>query len=89
MVTGQLIPAPELAPPSLRSLTPEDRMRLWARIVHEGDAALRASFRDRAGSDAGADAALSEWLDRQGEQHAARAIRMLRRTAGARLRHGE
>lgn len=64
-------------------------MRVWARLVEEGDAALVASFRDRAGSDAEARQALTAWLDRQGERRAATAIQMLRHTAVARARHGE
>lgn len=89
MPNGQLIPAAECAPPSLRGLEPDDRMRVWASLVEEGDAALVASFRERAGSDAGAKVSMAEWLDREAERHTATALRMLRRTASVRRHHGE
>lgn len=64
-------------------------MRVWARLVDEGDAALVAGFRERAGSDTEARVALAEWLDRRGESHAATALRMLRHTTPAETHRGE
>lgn len=66
MRPNQLIPPPELAPPGISGLSSEDRMRLWARMVDEGDGFLLSGFRDRCGSDAAARQASSpsEWCGR-------------------------
>lgn len=78
MRSSQLIPPPELAPPSISGLSSEDRMRLWARMVDEGDEFLLAGFRERCGSDAAAQQAFLNWLDRRDVEGTAAKIRMLK-----------
>ena len=78
MRSSQLIPPPELAPPGISGLSSEDRMRLWARIVDEGDEFLLAGFRERCGSDAAARQAFLDWLERRDTESTAAKIRMLK-----------
>ncbi len=74
---NQLIPPPELAPPSLRHLPAEEAIALWARIVDEGDQIVLASLRDRVGPDGDVHAAFLEWLDRRTAEHDRALINML------------
>jgi hypothetical protein len=78
MRSSQLIPPPELAPPGISELSSEDRMRLWARMVDEGDEFLLAGFRERCGSDAEARQAFLDWLERRDTESTAAKIRMLK-----------
>jgi hypothetical protein len=79
MPTNQLIPANDLAPPSIRHLPSEDRIRLWAEIVDEGDRMLLGGFRDKHGSDELATQAFLAWLDRRSAESTAAKFRMLKR----------
>jgi len=79
MSTNQLIPANDLAPPSIRHLSSEDRIRLWAEIVDEGDRMLLGGFRDTYGSDELATQAFLAWLDRRSAESTAAKFRMLKR----------
>ena len=79
MPATQLIPANDLAPPSIRHLSPEDRIRLWAQIVDEGDRMLLSGFRDKHGSDELATEAFLAWLDRRSAESTAAKFRMLKR----------
>jgi hypothetical protein len=83
MPTHQLIPAIDLAPPSIRHLSPEDKISLWAQIVDEGDKMLLGGFREKHGSDELATQAFLAWLDRRSAESTAAKFRMLKRfTAG-------
>lgn len=79
MPKSQLIPSRDLAPPSIRRLSPEDKIRLWAQIVDEGDRMLLSGFRDKHGSDELARQAFLAWLDRRAVESTAAKIRMLKR----------
>jgi len=79
MPTQQLIPAQNLAPPSMRHLSPEDRIRLWAQIVDEGDRIVLSGFRDKLGSEELARQAFLDWLERRSVESTAAKFRMLRR----------
>jgi hypothetical protein len=79
MPTQQLIPAQNLAPPSIRHLSPEDRIRLWAQIVDEGDRIVLSGFRDKLGSEELARQAFLDWLERRNVESTAAKFRMLRR----------
>ena len=48
---NQLIPPPELAPPSLSHLPLAKRIELWAALIDEGEAMLRANLRAMTGSE--------------------------------------
>ena len=43
----QLIPPPELAPPSVKHLPLAKRIEIWAQLVDEKDALVRAGLRER------------------------------------------
>jgi hypothetical protein len=88
MPTNQLIPANDLAPPSIRHLSPEDRIRLWVQIVDEGDRMLLGGFREKHGSDELATQAFLAWLDRRSADSTAAKFRMLRRFS-AEQTHGK
>lgn len=85
MAGSRLIPPPDLAPPGIAHLSPADRMRLWARLVDEGDQFIYDGFRRRLGSDEAARQACLEWLERRNAESTAAKIRMLkgRRPAGS------
>lgn len=84
MAGSQLIPPPDLAPPGMSHLSPADRIRLWARLVDEGDRFIYDGFRQRLGSEEAARQACLEWLDRRSAESLAAKIRMLkgRRSVG-------
>jgi hypothetical protein len=66
---NQLIPPPELAPPSLRDWSDEEKVALWAQMVENGDQLVMAGLRDRVGPDGDPQAAFLEWLDRRTAEH--------------------
>ena len=66
---NQLIPPPELAPPSVRHLSAEEKIAIYARMVDEGDEFVMACMRDRVGPDGDAEKAFLEWLDRRNAEH--------------------
>ncbi len=64
MHKNQLIPPPELAPPSIKHLSSEEKIALWAKMVDEGDQLVMASLRRKLGPDGDVHAAFLEWLER-------------------------
>ena len=76
--TQQLIPPPELSPPSIAHLSLDERARLWAQMVDEGDCLLFESFVRRSADEQSARVAMQEWLDRRDADATAAKIRMLR-----------
>ena len=83
---GQLIPPPELAPPSVAHLPLEKRMEMWAELVDENEALLLASLREKVGPEGDLQAAYRQWYARHMEEHdrmlAALAENLSRREAG-------
>jgi hypothetical protein len=71
------------------SLSPEDRVRLWAQMVDEGDSLVFDRFLREYGDECSARRAMQEWLDRRNADATAAKFRMLagRRVAGH--AHGE
>jgi hypothetical protein len=84
----QLIPPPDLAPPSIAHLPPVDRVRLWAEIVDEGDRLLYEGFLRRHGDADTARQAMQEWLDRRADDAAAAKARILVDSTPSRSLHG-
>lgn len=82
MATSQLIPPPELSPPSIAHLDPADRIRIWAEMVAEGDRFLYQGFLDRHGSEEAARRACAEWLERRDADATEAKIRMLQAGSG-------
>ena len=77
MPSSQLIPPPDQAPPSIAHLSPADRVRLWARMVDEGDRLVFEGFLRRHGSESAARRASREWLERRDDGSLAAKVRML------------
>jgi hypothetical protein len=86
--TQQLIPPPELAPPSIAGLSAEERASLWAQMVDEGDRLLFEGFIRRSGDERSARQAMQEWLDRRDADSTAAKIRMLKGRRWAERSHG-
>jgi hypothetical protein len=84
-VENQLIPPPEIAPPSVKHLPLEKRIELWEQLVDESDALVRAGLRAKIGSEGDLEAAYRQWYARQMEEHdrvqAALAANLTRREA--------
>ena len=74
---SQLIPPPELAPPSVKHLTMSQRVALWADLVKTGEAFLIAGFRRKAGPNGDLRAVYREWNARQAADREQRQIRFL------------
>ncbi len=72
---SQLIPPPELAPPSVRHLPLEKRIELWADLVDESEAMLLAGLRARIEADGDLQAAYRQWYVRRMEEHDRQQIR--------------
>lgn len=66
---SQLIPPPELAPPSVKQLPLEKKIELWAELVDESEALLLAGLRARIGPDGDLKAAYRQWYARHMDDH--------------------
>jgi hypothetical protein len=73
---NQLIPPPDLAPPSVRHLSAREKVAVWAAMVEEGDEFVMANLQRRVGPSGDAQAAFHELLDRRGAEHD-RAVAMM------------
>lgn len=89
MASTQLIPPPDMAPPSIARLSPADRVRLWAEMVDEGDRLLFAAFMRRYGDEAAARRAAQHCLDRRAGDSLAAKVRLLERSRSAESRRGQ
>ena len=74
---NQVIPPPELAPPSVKHLTPAQKVKLWAEMVAEGDRVLLSNLRRKLGPDGDVGAASLQWLERRNADHEAAVERMI------------
>jgi hypothetical protein len=85
-MSNQLIPPPELAPPSVMHLPMGKRVELWAELNATADAFLRAGLKRRVGSTGDLRAAYRAWNAQQIADHDAQQICFLtnltRREAG-------
>jgi hypothetical protein len=75
---NQLIPPPELAPPSIRTLSGKEKVALWGQMVDEGDQIVLAGFRSRSQSDEEAKAKFIQWLERRNMEHDRAVERMIK-----------
>lgn len=66
---NQLIPPPELAPPSMLGIPMEDRIAVWAILVDEGEQFLCAGLRHRIGPDGDLAEAYRQWYERRMSDH--------------------
>jgi hypothetical protein len=65
----QLIPPPELAPPSVKHLPLAKRIEIWAQLVDETDALVRAGLRAKIGPEGDLEQAYREWYARRAEEN--------------------
>ena len=73
----ELIPPPDLAPPSVKHLSLEKRIELWAELVDENEALLIAGLRAKVGPDGDLHAAYRQWYARQMDDHERMQVRLL------------
>jgi hypothetical protein len=66
---SQLIPPPEIAPPSIKHLPLNKRIELWAELVDESEALVKSSLRAKIGPHGDLQAAYREWYARHMEEH--------------------
>ena len=74
---NQLIPPPELAPPSMRHLSPEQKVAVWAQMVDEGDELVMAGLRRRIGPNGDVQAEFLKWVERRDAEHDRMIVRMI------------
>lgn len=85
---NQLIPPPELAPPSIKHLPLAKRIELWEQLVDENEALVLAGLRAKIGPEGDLQQAYREWYARQMEEHDRVLIAMLENLARREGRHG-
>jgi hypothetical protein len=73
----QLIPPPELAPPSVKHLPLAKRIELWAQLVDDSEALLLSGLRSRIGPDGDLQAAYRDWYARRMDEHERAQIQFL------------
>jgi hypothetical protein len=66
---NQLIPPPDLAPPSVKHLPLAKRIELWGELVDESEALVLAGLRAKIGPDGDLQAAYRDWYARRMEEH--------------------
>ena len=76
-MVNQLIPPPELAPPSVKHLPLEKRIELWGELVDEANALVLAGIRAKIGPDGDLSEAYREWYARQMAEHDLRLVEFL------------
>jgi hypothetical protein len=74
---NQLIPPPELAPPSIKHLPVEKRIEIWAQLVDDGEALVLGGLRAKIGPEGDLKEAYREWYRRRMEEHDRALIYML------------
>jgi len=69
LMSYQLIPPPELSPPSVKHLPLEKRIELWGELNDEAEAMVLAGLRAKIGPRGDLQAAYREWYARQMDEH--------------------
>jgi hypothetical protein len=85
----QLIPPPELAPPSINHLPVEKRIQWWAMLVDQGDALIKAGLRHRVGEHGDFQAACKDWSAQYAEEHERRQIAFAENLTRRERAHGK
>jgi len=68
-MSHQLIPSPDVAPPSVKHLPLARRIELWAELVDESESLLLAGLRAKIGPAGDLEAAYRDWYARYMEDH--------------------
>jgi|tagenome__1003787_1003787.scaffolds.fasta_scaffold19094878_1 hypothetical protein len=76
-MANQLIPTPDLAAPSVKHLSLEKRIELWAQLVDSCEAFLLAGLRAEIGPHGDLEAAFRNWHVRSMEDHERAQIQFL------------
>jgi hypothetical protein len=84
----QLIPPPDLAPPSVKHLPFAKRIELWADLVDSSEAFLLAGLRSRIGPDGDLQAAYRDWYARYLEDRRRAQIQFLENLSRREAAHG-
>ncbi|HEY2882714.1 MAG TPA: hypothetical protein VGJ15_09780 [Pirellulales bacterium] len=66
---NQLIPPPELAPPSIRHLPMEKRIELWAELVDESEQFLLAGLERKLAPGESLSDAYRKWCEARMDEH--------------------
>ena len=85
----QLIPDAETAAPSVKHLPLQKRIELWAQLVDEGDALLKAGLRAKIGPMGDLQEAYREWYRRHMEEHDRNQIAMAENLTRRERKHGK
>jgi hypothetical protein len=76
-IKGQLIPPPDLAPPSVKHLPLAKRIELWGKLVDDCESLLLSGLHSRIGPDGDLQAAYRDWYARSMELHEQAQIQFL------------
>jgi len=76
-MANQLIPPPELAPPSVKHLPLAKRIELFYELLDESDALLKAGLKAKIGPEGDLQAAYRAWYARHMDEHDRKVIAML------------
>jgi hypothetical protein len=87
-VNHQLIPPPELAPPSLSHLPVAKKIELWFQLLDESDALVLTGLRAKIGPNGDLQAAYREWYLRHMEEHDRALISLLENLSQREAEHG-
>ena len=85
---NQLIPPPELAPPSIKHLPLAKKIELWSELVDEAEALVIAGLRAKIGPDGDLQQAYREWYARKMEEHDRAQVAMLANLSRREKQHG-
>ena len=88
-MTNQLIPPPDLAPPSVKHLPLEERIELWGNLLDRCEAFLLAGLRDRIGPEGDLQAAYRQWYARYQQDHERATIQFLENLSRREATRGE
>ncbi len=85
----QLIPPPELAPPSVKHLSFSKRIELWAELVDGCEAFLLAGLQSRIGPDGDLESAYRQWYAGRMNDREQAQIELLENLSRREAAHGE
>jgi hypothetical protein len=86
---NQLIPSPELAPPSVKHLPLAKRIELWFELLDENESLLLSGLRAKVGPNGDVKAAYREWYARHMADHDRMLATFAENLTRAQARHGK
>jgi hypothetical protein len=88
-MSNQLIPPPELAPPSIKHLPLQKKLELWYELLDENEALLISGLKAKVGPNGDWRAAYREWYARQMEDHDRMVATLAANLSRAETKHGK